>query len=56
MLFVPAGEHIVGASTTGVCGGGLREALVTIAAGQRRAYRVGSGAAMDFFLLPTAVD
>jgi hypothetical protein len=54
-LFVPLGEHIVAVtSPNGICGGGVSEAAVVIAAERQRILRIASGQSGDIYLQPSA--
>ncbi len=53
-IFVPLGEHIVGATSNGICGGGAAEAAVVIALERQKILRVASGQSGDIYLQPSA--
>jgi hypothetical protein len=54
-LFVPVGEHIVGAtSPDAICGGGTSEAAVVIRAESQKILRIASGQSGDIHLQPSA--
>lgn len=54
-LFVPLGEHIVGAAATGMlCGGGAFEADVIIRPEHQKILRVAAGQSGDIYLEPSA--
>lgn len=54
-LFVPFGEHVVGATSTGLfCGGGASEVAVVIAAERQKILRIASGQSGDIYLQPSA--
>ena len=53
-IFVPLGEHIVGVTSTGYCGGGTAEASVVIAPERQRILRIASGQSGDIYLQPSA--
>jgi hypothetical protein len=54
-LFVPLGDHIVGAtSTQKYCGGGVSEMAVVITAERQKILRIASGQSGDLFLQPSA--
>jgi hypothetical protein len=54
-LFIAAGEHIVGAASTGIfCGGGATEAAVIITLERQRIMRIASGQSGDLHLQPSA--
>lgn len=53
-LFLPAGEHVLGATATGICGGGMSETAVVITAGRQKIYRVSSGQSGDVRIQPSA--
>ncbi|WP_082239548.1 hypothetical protein [Pseudomonas lini] len=50
-FFVPAGDHIVGASA---CGSGLKERETSIKAGSTKKFRISIDSAMSMDLSPTA--
>jgi len=52
--YLPPAEYIVGARSTGVCGGGDSEAAVTLKAKQTRVYRVSIDQGMAINIGPTA--
>jgi hypothetical protein len=54
-IFVPLGEHVVGATPTGAfCGGGTSEAAVVIRPEHQKILRIASGQSGDIHLQPTA--
>jgi hypothetical protein len=53
-LFVSLGEHIVGATSNGICGGGASEAAVVIVPEGQKILRIASGQSGDIFLQPSA--
>jgi hypothetical protein len=53
-LFVPSGEHIVGVTSNGICGGGVAEAAVVIFPERQKILRIASGQSGDIYLQPTA--
>jgi hypothetical protein len=54
-LFVPLGEHVVGATPTGfLCGGGTFEAAVIIRPETQKILRIASGQSGDIHLQPSA--
>jgi hypothetical protein len=53
-LFVALGEHIVGATSNGICGGGAAETAVVIRPEQQRVLRIASGQSGDIYLQPSA--
>ena|SRR6266446_8255095 len=53
-FFLPLGEHILGASPNGICGGGTSEASVVIASERQKIFRIGSGQSSDIQLQPSA--
>ena len=53
-IFVPLGEHIVGVTSTGFCGGGTAEASVVVAPERQRILRIASGQSGDIYLQPSA--
>jgi hypothetical protein len=53
-VFVPTGEHIVGVTSNGICGGGVAEAAVVIFPERQKILRIASGQSGDIYLQPTA--
>jgi hypothetical protein len=53
-LFLGLGEHIVGVTSNGVCGGGVAEAAVVIIPERQKILRIASGQSGDIYLQPTA--
>jgi hypothetical protein len=54
-LFLPLGEHVVGATPTDAfCGGGTSEAAVVIRPESQRILRIASGQSGDIHLQPSA--
>src|SRR5262245_17688043 len=53
-VFIPLGEHIVGVTSTGLCGGGTAEASVVIALERQKILRIASGQSGDIYLQPSA--
>lgn len=53
-LFVPLGEHVVGATSNGICGGGASEAAVVISPERQKILRIASGQSGDIYLQPSA--
>jgi len=53
-VFVPVGEHIVGVTSNGICGGGASEAAVVIALERQKILRIASGQSGDIYLQPSA--
>ena len=54
-LFVALGEHIVGATATGmICGGGVAEATIVVKPEHLNVLRVASGQSGDIHLQPSA--
>ena len=53
-LFVALGEHVVGATATGICGGGASEAAVVIYPERQKILRIASGQSGDIYLQPSA--
>jgi hypothetical protein len=54
-LFVPLGEHVIGASSNGMfCGGGTSEAAVVIRPESQKILRIASGQSGDIHLQPSA--
>ena len=54
-VFVPLGEHVVGATSTNLfCGGGAVEVAVVIAPERQKILRIASGQSGDLYLQPSA--
>jgi hypothetical protein len=53
-IFVPMGEHIVGVTSNGICGGGVAETAVVIALERQKILRIASGQSGDIYLQPSA--
>jgi hypothetical protein len=53
-LYIPSGEHIVGVTSNGICGGGVAEAAVVIFPERQKILRIASGQSGDIYLQPTA--
>lgn len=53
-IFVPMGEHIVGVTPNGLCGGGVAEAAVVIVLERQKILRIASGQSGDIYLQPSA--
>jgi hypothetical protein len=53
-LFLASGEHIVGVTSNGICGGGVSEAAVVISPERQKILRIASGQSGDIYLQPTA--
>ena len=53
-LYIPAGEHIVGAKNGSVCGGAVSESAFTIAPNAAKTYRVAILDAGGIAIQPTA--
>src|SRR5207253_9161087 len=49
-LFIALGEHVVGATSNGICGGGASEAAVVIRPEQQKILRIASGQSGDIYL------
>jgi hypothetical protein len=54
VAYVLEGEHVVGATATGICGGGTAETGAAVKAGQSKAYRISSGQGGDYAISATA--
>ena len=54
-LYLPAGEHILGAYPNGICGGGLSEIAASIKKSGTLVYCVSNGSAGDFKIQRTAM-
>lgn len=52
-LYVHPGDHMLGLKVPLVCGGATLEAAVSIAVGERKAYRSSSGQSGEVHLAPT---
>lgn len=53
-LYLPPGEHIVGARNGSLCGGAVSEATVPLAAGAQKNYRIAIGDMGAIQIQPTA--
>jgi hypothetical protein len=53
-IFVPMGEHIIGVTSNGICGGGFAETAVVIALERQKILRIASGQSGDIYLQPSA--
>lgn len=53
-IFVPPGEHILGAESNGICLAGNAETTTVVTAGQVRTYRVSVGSGGELKVQPTA--
>lgn len=53
-IFVPMGEHIVGVTSNGICGGGVAETAVVIGLERQKILRIASGQSGDIYLQPSA--
>jgi hypothetical protein len=53
-LFVALGEHVIGATSNGICGGGASEAAVVISPERQKILRIASGQSGDIYLQPSA--
>jgi hypothetical protein len=53
-LFIALGEHVVGVTSNGICGGGVSEAAVVIFPERQRILRIASGQSGDIYLQPSA--
>lgn len=51
---LPAGEYVIGAQSTGICGGGDAEFPVVVKSSERRAYRVSIDQGGSVRIGPTA--
>ena len=54
VIYLPAGEYIVGANPNGICGGGLTEVKATVKAGSKLAFRWGTSGQGSGSIYPTA--
>ncbi len=53
-VYLPAGEHVTGVKSTGLCGGGSASAQLVMSAGATKVFRVASGQAGDIKIEPSA--
>jgi hypothetical protein len=53
-VYLPAGEHVTGVMTGGMCGGGSSSASLTMKAGGTKMFRVASGQSGDVKIEPSA--
>jgi len=53
-VFLALGEHIVGVTSNGICGGGIAEAAVVIFPERQKIMCIASGHSGDIYLHPTA--
>lgn len=53
-VYLPPGEHMVGARNGAICGGAIAEAAVTLTADAQKTYRIAIGDAGTVFIQPTA--
>ncbi|HEU4341420.1 MAG TPA: hypothetical protein VFU31_07610 [Candidatus Binatia bacterium] len=53
-LFIALGEHVVGVTSNGICGGGVSETAVVIFPERQRILRIASGQSGDIHLQPSA--
>jgi hypothetical protein len=53
-VFLAFGEHVVGVTSNGICGGGVSEAAVVIGPERQKILRIASGQSGDIYLQPTA--
>lgn len=54
-FYLPAGDVILGVNSTSMCGGGLKEREVKLAAGKPKRYRISIDTSMSMDLSPTAM-
>jgi hypothetical protein len=54
IAYLDPGEHMLGAASTGICGGGDAEAAVVLKANDVRTYRISIDQGMSIRLGPTA--
>jgi hypothetical protein len=54
ILFLPDGDHVIGAEPNSFCSGGLSETNASVAAGKRLVFRISNGSNGDYRILPTA--
>ncbi|MCM0080001.1 hypothetical protein L4X63_00195 [Geomonas sp. Red32] len=54
VLFLPEGDHLVGAEPNSICGGGLSESKASVTKGKKLVFRIGYGSNGDYHILPTA--
>ena len=53
-VFLPAGEHVTGVMSSGMCGGGSSSSALVMTAGGTKFYRVASGQSGDIKIEPSA--
>jgi hypothetical protein len=53
-LYLPLGDHIIGAEPNGICGGGLSEVSVTVKKESASVFRIRYGSNGDYDIQPTA--
>ena len=53
-LYLPEGEHILGAEPRGICVGGLLEQELIVKRGEEKHYRIGIGSNGNMNLMRTA--
>ena len=53
-FYLPTGERIIGANSTSMCGGGLKERSLVMNAGEVKKYRISIDTSMSMDLSPTA--
>ncbi len=53
-LFIEVGEHVVGVTPRGICGGGTASTEVVVRADRQKVLRIGSGQSGDLTIQPSA--
>ena len=53
-FYLPAGEKIIGANSTSMCGGGLKERSLVMGADNIKKYRISIDTSLSMDLSPTA--
>ena len=53
-FYIPTGERIIGANSTSMCGGGLKERSLVMESGSTKKYRISIDTSMSMDLSPTA--
>ena len=53
-LFIEVGEHVVGVTPKGICGGGTASTEVVVRADRQKVLRIGSGQSGDITIQPSA--
>lgn len=53
-MYLSPGHHVLGTTAAGICAGGSASVEMTLAAGDRRDYRIGSRQSGDLLMQPSA--